>query len=433
MSSGLGVAAYELRHLPTVMRAEHRSPERIRQRALRGVNQMLAYARAQIPYYREHPGYPDHPLSDLAELAQLPLLDKRAVLDAGMERFHAPDLPSWRYRTERTGGSTGTLLVVRHDIDSYGYHGATLVRRFLASGYRPWWRIAQIKGFERPVRWFQRLGIFPRVVVPAGLPEEELKRRVLEIRPHLIMAYPVMARALLRALEPDELAQLRRSLRLIMTDSELLTPQVAAALTEGFGVPVYDEYSAQEVLTVSTQCHAGSMHVDEDRVWLEIVDDDGRPVSDGTTGSVVVTHYRERAMPLVRYQVGDRARIVPEPCPCGRRFRRMQLVDGRINDYLVLPDGRRVYSTVLLGLAQECPGVAECMVRQDATGAITIHIVPDQRDGIPYEQVAEEFAKRFAEAVDPHVALQFQPAERLEFTAVGKGKFIESAYRPADG
>lgn len=430
MSSGLGVAAYELRHLPAVMLAERRSAERIQRGALRGVNRMLAYARSRVPYYREHPGYPDEPLSSLDELAQLPLLDKRAVLDAGVERFHAPGLARWRYRVDRTGGSTGTLLVVRHDIDAYGYHGATLVRRFLASGYRPWWRIAQIKGYERPVRWFQRLGIFPRVVVPAGLPEEELKRRVLEIRPHLIMAYPVMARALLRALEPDELAQLRRSLRLIMTDSELLTEQVAKALTEGFGVPVYDEYSAQEVLTVSTQCRSGSMHVDEDRVWLEIVDEEGRPVPDGEVGSVVVTHYRERAMPLVRYQVGDRARIVPGACPCGRGFRRMQLVDGRINDYLVLPGGRRVYSTVLLGLAQEAPGVAECMVRQDATGTITVHIVPDRRSDMAYEQVVEEFAKRFAEAVDPHVTLQFQRAERLEFTTVGKGKFIESAYRP---
>ena len=103
MSSGLGVAAYELRHLPAVMLAERRSAERIQRGALRGVNRMLAYARSRVPYYREHPGYPDEPLSSLDELAQLPLLDKRAVLDAGVERFHAPGLARWRYRVDRTG------------------------------------------------------------------------------------------------------------------------------------------------------------------------------------------------------------------------------------------------------------------------------------------------------------------------------------------
>jgi phenylacetate-CoA ligase len=352
------------------------------------------------------------------------------VLAAGVDRFHTPGLPARRYRADRTSGSTGRVLVVRHDVDSYGYHGATLVRRFLSSGYRPWWRIAQIKGFDRPVRWFQRLRIFPRTVVPAGLPGDQLKDRVLALRPRLVMGYPVMLRALLRELSDAELGRLRRPLRLLMTDSELLTEQVAGQLTAAFGVPVFDEYSAQEVLTVATGCRTGSMHVDEDRVWLEIVDETGRPVPDGETGSVVVTHFRERAMPLVRYQLGDRARLVPGACDCGRELRRIRMVDGRTNDYLVLPDGRRVYSALLLGLAQETPGVAECMVRQDQAGTITVHLVPDRGDEATYRELVAEFARRFAELVDPTVALRFVRAERVELTVGGKGRFVESAYRP---
>jgi phenylacetate-CoA ligase len=430
VSSGFGVAVHELRHLPAALVAGRRDPDEIRRRALAGVNRMLAYSRAHVPYYRDRPAYQGGPLPTLAALARLPLLDKPTVLDAGVASFHAPPGRSGGHRTDRTGGSTGRLLEVRHDIDAYGYHGATLVRRFLGSGYRPWWRIAQIKGFERPVRWFQRLGVFPRVVVPAGLPEPELARRVLAVRPHLVMGYPVMMRALLRALSTPDLIRLRRTLRLVMTDSELLTEPVARALAAGFGVPVYDEYSAQEVLTVATQCPAGSMHVDEDRVWLEIVDEAGRPVPDGEVGAVVVTHFRERAMPLVRYQLGDRAALVPGPCRCGRGFRRMRLLDGRTNDYLLLPGGRRVYSSVLLGLAQETPGVAECMMRQDPTGAITVHLVPDRGDDRSYEETVAEFSRRFAAAVTPGVPLRFVRADRVEVTAIGKGRFVESAYRP---
>jgi phenylacetate-CoA ligase len=431
MSSGFGVAVHELRHLPAVLVAGRRRHDQIERRALRGVNRMLEFARARVPYYRDRPEYGGlPPLASLSDLDKLPLLDKPAVLAAGVDRFHAPGLPPRRYRADRTSGSTGRVLVVRHDVDSYGYHGATLVRRFLSSGYRPWWRIAQIKGFDRPVRWFQRLRIFPRVVVPAGLPGDELKDRVLAVRPQLIMGYPVMLRALLRELSDAELGRLRRTLRLLMTDSELLTEQVAGQLGAGFGVPVFDEYSAQEVLTVAAQCRAGSMHVDEDRVWLELVDETGRPVPDGETGSVVVTHFRERAMPLVRYLLGDRARLVPGRCGCGRGSRRIRLVDGRTNDFLVLPGGRRVYSALLLGLAQEMPGVAECMVRQDEAGTITVHLVPDRRDEATYCQLVAEFARRFAELVDPTVALRFVRAERVELSTGGKGRFIESAYRP---
>ena len=426
MSQGLAVAIRELRHLPAVWRAPFRSVGDTRARALRAVNAQLARCRAVVPYYRDTAGYPDAPLTDLAELAALPLLTKRIVLDAGVERFHDPAVR--RFRQDVTSGTTGTRLHLRHDVDCYGYHGATVLRRFLTSGYRPWWRIAQIKPFPRPVRWFQRLGLFPRTVVHAGQSEVDIARAVLAVRPHLLMGYPVMLRGLLRNLSDAELSQLRRHLRLVMTDSELLTDEVAAVLAERFGVPIYDEYSAYEVLTVSAACRAGSMHIDEDRVWVEIVDGTGTPVPDGTTGSVVVTSFREKAMPLLRYELGDRARIEPGPCGCGSRFRRMKLVEGRTNDCVILPSGRRVYAGVFLVLNSFTPGVAETMVRQDVDGSITIHLVPE-RDA-SFEAATAAFANLFAELVDTAVPLTFRQADRVALTPGGKARFVESAYRP---
>ncbi len=428
MSGGLAVAIRELKYLPAVWRAPRRSAETTRTRALREVNTLLAHCRAAVPHYQNNADYPDRPLADLGELAALPLLSKRILLDSGIERFHDPTLRPRRYRVDVTSGTSGARLEVRHDVDGYGYHGATVLRRFLRSGYRPWWRIAHLKPFPRPVRWFQRLGLFRRVVVLAGQSDEDIARQMLAVRPQLIMGYPVVLRMLLRTLSAEELTRLRHHLKLVMTDSELLTDEVAARLTEGFRVPVYDEYSAYEVLTVSTGCRAGSMHIDEDRVWVEIVDDDGAPVPDGTTGSVVVTNFRERAMPLVRYQLGDRARIEPGPCPCGSGFRRMNITDGRTDDYVTLPSGRRIYSVVFIALAMFTPGVAECMVRQDAEGTITVHLVPD-RD-TPFDQARAAFTERFTELVDTPVPLNFVPAERVELTPGGKGRFVVSAYQP---
>ena len=429
MSGGLAVAVRELRHLPAVWRAPRRSPEATRIRALREINTLLARCRAVVPHYRDSTDYPDQPLTDLLELAALPLLSKRIVLESGVERFHDPGLR--RYRTDVTSGTTGTRLRVRHDVDGYGYHGATVLRRFLRSGYRPWWRIAHIKPFPRPVRWFQRLGLFPRAVVPAGQSEEDIAAQVLAVRPQLIMGYPLVLRGLLRALSTADRTRLRAHLKLVMTDSELLTDEVAAGLAEGFGVPIYDEYSAYEVLTVSTGCHAGSMHIDEDRVWVEIVDDDGAPVPDGTTGSVVVTNFREKAMPLLRYQLGDRAKIEPGRCRCGSGFRHMKLVEGRVNDCVTLPSGRRIYSGVFLAMAMFTPGVAECMVRQDAEGLITVQLVPEQN--VSFEAAQTSFAHRFAELVDAPVPLTIVAAERVELTPGGKGRFVESAYQQDHG
>jgi phenylacetate-CoA ligase len=426
VSGGLAVALRELARLPQVWRAPKKSPAELEERALAGLNAMLAYCNEHIPAYAgaEY----KLPLSSVGELAALPLLTKRDVLDAGVESFRTPGLPPSQYRVDLTSGTTGTKLEVWHDADAYGYHGATVLRRFLLSGYRPWWQIAHIKPFPRPVRWFQRLGLFPRTVVGAGQSDEEIKNQVLAVRPQLIMGYPVVLRGLLRSLTSAESTRLKRTLRMVMTDSELLTDEVAGLLADGFGVPVLDEYSAYEVLTVSSECRSGAMHVDDDRVWLEIVDADGQPVPLGTEGSVVVTHYRERAMPLIRYALGDRAVLLPAGCACGSNLRRMKLVDGRTNDFILLPGGRRVYSGVFLSLAMFTPGVAECMVRQDSAGAITVHLVPEVAAGVSFDEAVAEFRRRFGELVDAPVELTFVQTDRVALTPGGKGRFVESAY-----
>jgi phenylacetate-CoA ligase len=144
----------------------------------------------------------------------------------------------------------------------------------------------------------------------------------------------------------------------------------------------------------------------------------------------VVTHFRERAMPLPRYQLGDRAMIVPGECSCGNRFRRMKLVDGRTNAFITLPGGRRVYSGVFLALSQYTDGVAECMIRQDAAGDITVHLVPAEPTDAGYAAAARAFGAKFYELVDAPVELRFVRTDRIELTPGGKGRFVESEFTP---
>jgi phenylacetate-CoA ligase len=426
----LQLAAREVADIPRVLRAERLLPAELERRRLDGVRRMVAASCRSVPYYRDDPRY-RLPVRHLEEFSALPLLTKDDVLAAGTERFHAVGFGPKDYVTMRTSGTTGRVLEVRHDLASFAYHGAGLIRRFTATGtYRPWWRITHLKPFEMPTRWVQRLGLFRRETVDPGLPPEEVARRVLASRPHVIIGYPVMLRGLLRALDEPERARLRQTLRLVMTESELLTEEVRTRLTMGFGVPVHDEYSAYEVLLIGHECRAGALHTSDDRVHVEVVDDAGRPVPEGTEGAVVVTHFRERAMPLVRYRLGDRAVLSGPGCPCGSSFQRLRLTQGRSDDYVLTADGRRVYVGTFLGLAMFTPGVAECMVRQDAAGRITVHLVPDLRTGLPFDVVAASFRQAFGKRVGHDVPLHVVRTDSVEITSGGKGRFVVSEYRP---
>jgi phenylacetate-coenzyme A ligase PaaK-like adenylate-forming protein len=83
--------------------------------------------------------------------------------------------------------------------------------------------------------------------------------------------------------------------------------------------------------------HRG-LHVFEDQVLLEVVDDDYRPVPDGTPGSrLLVTNLFNRTQPLIRYELNDLVTVSPHACPCGRPFPLLESVGGRREDVLELP------------------------------------------------------------------------------------------------
>jgi len=452
--------------VPVAIARQYLPRRLLRRRQLRGLAAQLAYCRQRVPAYRDDPRYAVRPLATLADLAGLPLLTK-AELRARPAGYFATGLDQARCVEFSTSGTTGQRLRVLHDPVSHDYHSAALVRRFLATGrYLPTYRLSHLRFYTPPKRMFERFGLFRRHVILTSRPMAEIVAALLANRPRVIVGYPVHLRELIRALTPAQLAALRGRLRFVMTESELLVPEHRAAISAAFGVPVFDEYSAYEVLNVYYECGRGGRHISEDRVYVEIVDPAGRPVPDGVEGTVVVTAFGQRAMPLIRYVLGDTGLIEPGRCRCGRQFRTMRLTHGRQNDVVRLPGGGALYADSFLGLAMHHPGVAECFVRQDAAGHLRVYVVPAPsvpaasvpaasdpaaRDpapgepaggagrpappagvptGVPAAAVLASVRARLVELAGREFPLTVLAADRVPLTAGGKGRFIVSEYQP---
>ncbi|GAA3018528.1 hypothetical protein [Streptosporangium longisporum] len=424
-------------YIPITVARQYGSPSALRRRQLRELNRMIEYARARVPYYRDDPRYSRPPLTALADLSDLPVLDKEVLRERPLEDLLADGVDPARCRSFQTSGSTGRRVRILHDEASHDYHGAALVRRFLATGrYLPTDRLTHIRPFAPPARMFERFNLFRRHVILSHRPMAEIKAELLANRPKVLIGYPVHLRALLRALTAAELARLRRTLRIVMTESELLLPEHRTMFAERFGAPVFDEYSAFEVLNVAYDCTHGRAHLSEDRVHCEIVDDRGRALPAGEEGHVVVTSFLERAMPLIRYDLGDIGLIEPGRCGCGRRFRVLRLTKARSNDFVTLPGGERLYPDAFLHLAATHPGISECFVHQEATGLVRLHVVPgtdgmngtDGTDGL-----LESVRARLFELARGDFPLEVVTAESVTITPGGKGKFVTSDYADAPG
>ncbi|MEW6521653.1 MAG: phenylacetate--CoA ligase [Thermodesulfobacteriota bacterium] len=112
------------------------------------------------------------------------------------------------------------------------------------------------------------------------------------------------------------------------------------------GIIATDNYGLSEVMGpgVAGECsYCNGLHINEDHFIVEVINPDTlEPVAPGELGEMVFTTITKEAFPVIRYRTRDLARLMPEPCPCGRTFQRMTRVIGRTDDMLIIK-GVNVY------------------------------------------------------------------------------------------
>ena len=189
----------------------------------------------------------------------------------------------------------------------------------------PWhmtWRYARTADF----------GLLDVLRVDAARMPEDLIAALDAFDPQEISGYPSALALLARAQLEGRLAI---TPRFVATAGEVRTPEMEAAMVEAWGVRPFDMYGITEAGITATDCpeHAG-LHVLEDQVRVEVVDDDGDLVGDGEVGRLVITPLHGRTLPLLRYEMGDLVRATAEPCACGRPYLRLLEIQGRQDDVL---------------------------------------------------------------------------------------------------
>src|SRR5262249_38034183 len=162
----------------------------------------------------------------------------------------------------------------------------------------------------------------------------------------------------------------------IITSAMVLHDWQRRVIEEVFACPVTNRYGCEEVSLIACECeqHHG-LHVNSDGVYVELLRD-GRPVAPGEPGSVVVTDLTNRAMPLLRYQVGDVAVWSERVCPCGRGLPLLERLEGREADYVVTARGELISGISLTeNFALEVPGVAQLQIGQETERRFRFPIV----------------------------------------------------------
>ncbi len=410
-----------LSYLRDLEKSQYDAPDVIAGRQLTQLQAILHHAYATVPYYRRTwaaAGVHPSDVRSIADLSHLPALTKADI------RAHAGELTStegdrstWRVKT--TSGSTGVPLKLYMDSPAVQWKTACTLRSDQWSGYRLGQRVAKVWGNPEyryeGVRGRLRNAVVDRAVYldTIHLTADRIRAfagTLTRHRPGLIFGHAHSLYLVAGELKKMGLMDIRPD-GVISTAMPLHAWQ-RPVIEHVFGTRVTDRYGCEETSLIASECeqHNG-LHVAAESVLHEVPPD----------GKLLLTDLVNRAMPLIRYQVGDVATTAPGPCPCGRTLPRLGRIQGREADFVVTPAGTLISGISLTeNFALHIPGVEQLQLVQESRTLLRLRLVPGERFGHDSQAkiatlVADLFGPRMRHEVELVSAIPQEPSGKYRF------------------
>jgi phenylacetate-CoA ligase len=434
----LGDLARAIAYRQALIKHECWPRARLEELQQRRLARLLDWVTQRSPFYRELCS--THRMSQPYSLQGFPIVDKKTYmkhfdeivtdprlrlsqLQEHMAHVSGDEYYLGEYRVLTTAGSSGQKTVVVFNRKEWSIQEATSMRIAAMMGVVPFSMrrptIVTI-GSPSPLHDSYRLplsmdiGLYRYYVLPATAPIEELVQRLNSLQPHLLRGFPSM----LGLLVTEQLqGRLHINPCIIAGGGEPLTSELRKQLQATWQKSsVFDIYGTQEGLR-AMECNPGQgMHIFEDLGIVEVVDEDNRPVSDGTLGhKILFTSLFGFTQPVIRYEITDMMVLAPEPCPCGQPFRRILAINGRNDDVLYLQGrgGRQVavHPVHFWNVLESFTDIRQYQVVHEPDG-ICLRLMFDEGNGHVASSVQEQLARKL------HTLGVDRPSIRVELVTV---------------
>ena len=292
---------------------------------LQKLNALLRRERERGGFYA---GLPER-LDSLAELAALPFTTEEDLAQNAAGLLLCSQSRVQRVLSDATSGTTGaakrvfytegdcrrTVELFTAGLGELVFPGSVVLIGFPFSGpYGLGELIAEA---------IEALGARP-LKLGANLSYGEYREALETEKPDVFVGMPVQLLRLLRVCG-------RQSLRRALVSGDACPEAVLRGSEALLGTRLFPHYGSREMALGGAICcpaHAG-MHLRENHVIAEIVDDSGAPLPPGEYGELVITTIGMEAMPLIRYRTGDTTRVLPGRCACGSEVLRLDSVQRR--------------------------------------------------------------------------------------------------------
>ena len=363
--------------------SQYCSPRELKQIQNYKLKKLIHYAYNNVPYYtnvmNSYGIKPNH-IQSQKDLVLFPILTKK-IIKENFSCLLSTKIRSLRPVRKITGGSTGVPLqyLITRGVESVSW--GSIWRAWNVGGYSPGDKVVVLAGDSIIGRGIRR-SIYHRLnnwicLGISVLDEDHLKYMYDMIKKtscKLIYAYPTPLFVLAQYMKQHNLAL---KVGHIVTTSEMLFPDQRNIIEHVFNCKIYDLYGANDGGVLGFECeYFNGYHLAMEKCITEIVDSSGQIARDSTVGDVILTDLENYAMPFIRYEVGDRGAISNVPCKCSRGLNRLELMCGRIKDFVELGNGKIIDGSYFTKRFRAIPGMLLFQIVQKPSKSIYAKVVP---------------------------------------------------------
>jgi len=356
--------------------ARHAAPEL----ASAYLRSTLDHAVTTVPFYRSLQVSPDR-------LDSFPILTRETLRHA-FSALRSNTQVNGRSQVSRTGGSSGVPVTVLHDRSFRAWTFATramFYNSFLGSDYMcdrklllrgrglrgsP---IAELVSLGK--NFLSRTTYIAELTVTSSTWARAIKK-INASRPYVLIGYPTWLSELARFIISRNISV--HCPHVIITTYETLYPTTRRRIEQAFSCRVHDFYGANEVGAIAGECDHGRLHIFSFNNHVEMLDAQDQPVGPGEEGRIVVTSLHNRVMPLIRYDIGDMARLSTKTCPCGSTLPLIEELTGRLMEHFMTPTGHAVYGGHFILLLDQCRWIRAFQILQEDVDRVVIFYSPSE-------------------------------------------------------
>ena len=397
------------------------------------LGQLLRFAHAHIPFYRERlkPVMRGDGNIDWERWQDVPILKRQDLLDH-REAMQATALPPGHGAVvEHAGsGTTGTPVVTRHNrLTSIASHAA-MYRAFywhgedfsktmcFPFGHKPdiaAWPDGSNRGLWGPP-WEAKSAQGKLLVINRFASGEQIVEFMVRNNARYLNGWAERMQAL--ALTAEAMGVSHR-LERIFTTGSTISDAAREDCKRVFGAQFHALYSSKEVYNIAHQCPSGQhYHINSELVQAEVLDQNDQPCPPGVAGRAVVTQFFNTAQPFIRYEIGDQI-VMGGACNCGRHLPVIERIEGRIVHLFRFP-GRQPTALSVNPKHLRLIGARSWQFAQVSPLGLEVRYVSDESHRTPdfagMTQVLRDLG-------DPRLEVTYRQCESLPLAP--SGKFIE--------